>query len=83
MKAFVFFSVHEPMFDGIVRRLFTRRVLGSAGGFVWGLQQAEVVERAGRLYEPLIIFSRDVLPLAEGAPDIGYLQSCERRYGFS
>lgn len=83
MRAFVFFSVHEPMFDGIVRGLASRGIIASVGGFVWGEQQADVLRAGGHGYDPLVVFSRDVLPRVTGSPDLDYLREREQRYGFS
>ncbi|MEM7437188.1 MAG: hypothetical protein AAF436_18680 [Myxococcota bacterium] len=81
MRGFIFFSVHERMFDAIARDLVARGVVDGFGGFLWGVDQLPMID-AGQ-YEPLLVFSRDIRPTLDRPPDLDVLRAKERRYGVS
>lgn len=84
MKAYIFFSVHEELFHRMAVEL---RPLGmnSFSGFVWGTQIRDAIVGKGITYDPLVVFSRDLLPKAnDGAkPDLEWLAKRERELGVS
>jgi len=81
MKAYIFFSVHVPVFDGILQRLLSRGLVTGASGFVWGRDQADQLKGSSFRYDPPIIFTRDVLGASNNSPDLEYLQRCEKEFG--
>ena len=84
MKAYIFFSVHEELFHRVAVRLSARGVL-SHSGFVWGEQQLRTIEGQGVHYDPMIVFTRDLLPKCDdgAAPNIAWLEQRERDLGVS
>jgi hypothetical protein len=84
MKAFINFSVHEELFHRVAEHLQTRGVTAWSG-FVWGEQQAKTVSNRGIAYDPLIIFTRDLLPKIDDGqpPDLDWLARRERELGIS
>jgi len=84
MKAYIFLSVHEELFHRVADRL---RVFGVTefSGFAWGRQQANAIANRGLTYDPMVIFTRDLLPLANDGspPDIAWLERRERELGIS
>jgi len=83
-KAYIFFSVHEELFHRMAERLGERGV-DSFAGFVWGRQQARALEDRGINYDPLVVFSRDLLPrCSDGkSADLTWLEQRERELGVS
>lgn len=83
MKAFIFFSIHEELFHRIALRLGERGI--AASGFVWGRQQLRALSDRGVDYDPMVVFTRDLLPLCDdgGPPDTGWLEQRERELGVS
>ncbi len=81
MRGYIFFSVHERMFDAVARGLTEAGTVDGFSGFLWGVDQLPLIDRTA--YEPLIVFSRDVYPQLEGKPDVGALRAKERQYGIS
>lgn len=83
MKGYVFFSVHEALFHPVAQRLRAHGI--ALGGFVWGKQQARAIAGGGGAYDPLVVFTRDLLPRAnDGAPaDLAWLARRERELGVS
>jgi len=84
MKSYIFFSVHEELFHEVARGLGASGV-ETHSGFVWGEQQARALQNRGVTYDPLVVFTRDVLPLCDdGQPaDVGWLQRREQELGIS
>ena len=84
MKAYCFFSIHEETFHRIAQHL-ARRGVTSFSGFVWGEQQARMLAGRGIDYEPLVVFTRDLLPRCNdgAAPDLAWLERRERELGVS
>jgi hypothetical protein len=83
-RIYTFFSVHERLFLPVHRILRDRYGVESFAGTVWGADQASFLDQGDIRYDPLVIFTRDVLERDEGAvPDIELLQDRERRYGVS
>jgi hypothetical protein len=80
MHAFIFFSVYERLFDPIARELMRRYGVERFSGFCWGRDQQAFLEQSEIKYEPLHVFSRDILPHVPAAPDLDYLTRCESRY---
>jgi hypothetical protein len=84
MRVHVFFSVHEPMFHAIVRELMADGIVSELSGFVWGEQQVDTLLKAGAPHsDPLIVFSRDVLPQIKPRPNHAWLRQREQLYGES
>lgn len=84
MKAYIFFSVHELLFHRMAQHLMSFGV-DQFSGFVWGTQQAAAIADQGVAYDPLVVFSRDLLPQADdGKPaDLEWLARRERALGIS
>ncbi len=84
MKSYIFFSVHEKLFHEVAAGLRASGV-DTHSGFVWGEQQARTILDRGVTYEPLIVFTRDLLPLCDDGqqPDVEWLERRERELGVS
>lgn len=84
MRAYIFFSVHEHLFHKIAEQLLPLGVT-QFSGFVWGVQQEHAIQNRGVSYDPLVVFSRDLLPFADDAapPDLEWLARRERELGVS
>jgi len=83
-SAYIFFSVHEPLFHAIAKELKNRYGIKKFSGFVWGKDQKRFLEKQDVIYEPLYVFSRDILPKIKiGKPDFVYLKECEEKYEIS
>ena len=81
-RVYTFFSVHERLFLPIHRSLRDRYGVEAFGGTVWGRDQASFLAQGDIDYDPLIIFTQDVLaPSKDATPDIDFLQEREERYG--
>ena len=63
MKSYIFFSVHEELFTRIEGRLANLGV-DQHTGFVWSDHQRRYLEQSGTPYDPVVVFTRDLLPLA-------------------
>lgn len=83
MRFYIFFSVHERLFHPLMRQMRERYGANKFGGFVWGEDQADFLKSTDITYDPLHVFSRDILSPLEGAPpaNLEYLRERERRYG--
>lgn len=81
MKAYIFFSVHVPLFDGILQRLRSRSLVTHASGFVWGHDQADQLIDSSFPYDDAIVFTRDILPASSDSPNPEYLRWCEKEFG--
>lgn len=84
MKAYCFFSVYERLFREVAEQLRDYGVR-ELSGFVWGEQQAKAITGRGVEYQPLVVFTRDLLPqIRDGQPpDIAWLERREREIGVS
>ena len=81
-RIYTFFSVHERLFLPVHRLLRDRYGVGAFAGTVWGHDQASFLEQSEIDYDPLVVFTRDVLgPSAGTVPDIDFLRDREERYG--
>jgi hypothetical protein len=81
-RVYTFFSVHERLFQPVHRRVRERYGVQAFGGTVWGQDQASFLAEGDIDYDPLVVFTRDVLDPSEGAaPDIDFLRERETRYG--
>lgn len=81
-RVYTFFSVHERLFVPMHRLLRDRYGVEAFGGTVWGQDQSSFLSAGDIDYDPLIIFTRDVLEPSEGAtPDVDFLREREERYG--
>lgn len=81
-RVYTFFSVHERLFLPVHRVLRDRYAVDAFAGTVWGQDQAAFLEQSEIRYDPMVIFTRDVLEQAADAePDVEFLQDRERRYG--
>jgi hypothetical protein len=84
MKAYIFFSVHEELFRRIAEGLGAFGV-SEFSGFVWGHNQEAAISGHGVTFDPLLIFTRDILLQADdGRPaDVEWLAQRERELGIS
>ena len=84
MKAYIFHSVHEELFHQIAEHLKTRGV-DAWSGFVWGQHQKKAIENRGIAYDPLVVFTRDMLPKCDDdqPADLDWLAKRERELGVS
>jgi len=84
MKAYIFFSVHEELFWRVAELLRSRGV-DSFSGFVWGDQQRKAIAGHGIDYNPLIVFTRDLLPAYNDGkrPDLDWIRRREQELGIS
>jgi len=85
MHAHVFFSVHERVFHLMMRHLRDHYGVRKFSGMVWGRDQEEFLSKQDIVYEPLQVFTRDVLDQIseDDTPDLNYLRECEETYGVS
>jgi len=85
MHAHVFFSVHERVFHPMMRHLRDHYGVRKFSGMVWGRDQQEFLSKQDIAYEPLHVFTRDILEQisATETPNLSYLRDCEERYGVS
>jgi hypothetical protein len=84
MKAYVFLSVHEELFHRVAV-LLRRRGVDQFCGFAWGKQQVDTISGRGIDYDPLLVFTRDLLPGFEDGtpPDVAWLERREAELGVS
>jgi hypothetical protein len=81
-RIYTFFSVHERLFLPVHRVLRDRYGVDAFGGTVWGQDQSSFLATGDIEYDPLVIFTRDVLDPSENiTPDIDFLREREERYG--
>jgi hypothetical protein len=84
MKAYIFFSVHERLFRRVAAELRAEHGVPEFCGFVWGEDQARYLSRHDIAYDPLVVFTRDVVPRAKSQrARIDELRARERRSGVS
>lgn len=83
-KAYIFFSVHEDLFHRMAEGLRDRGVTEFCG-FAWGLHQEQTLAARGVTYDPLVVYSRDLLPACDDGtpPDLAWLEQRERELGVS
>lgn len=83
MKAYCFFSVHEFLFRQVAERIQPLGV--ELSGFVWAKHQEDAIKGRGATYDPLLVFTRDILPKCDdGQPaDMAWLARRERELGIS
>jgi hypothetical protein len=76
--------VHEQLYHRVCERLRDYGV-SSFSGFVWGHGQEQALAGRAITYDPLLVFTRDLLPqLSDGnPPDVAYLERRERELGVS
>lgn len=84
MKAYVYFSVHEELFQRVAERLAPHGV-DSFSGFTWSRHQAKAIAGCGVTIDPMVVFTRDLLPGADDGkpPDLAWLEQRERELGIS
>jgi hypothetical protein len=84
MRAYVFFSVHEALFQPMAEQLAARGV-NAWSGFVWSRHQAKAITGHGIQWDPLLVFTRDLLPSCDDGrePDLDWLRQRERDLGVS
>lgn len=84
MKAYIFFSVHEKLFDAVAAELDARWGVSEFSGFVWGAHQRQWLSSRPRRYSPLHVFSETLLQSAKtGRADLKLLSEREAEYGIS
>jgi hypothetical protein len=76
-RVFIWFSVHERFFDGVAARLQKNYGVNHWAGFCWGEDQERLLSQEVH-YDPLIVFTRDILPHATGPVDVEYLRAMAR-----
>ncbi len=83
MRFYLFFSVHERLFHPLMQEMRDRYGATEFSGFVWGEDQESFLRATDIHYEPLHVFSRDVLAGLDRAPppDLDALRARERQYG--
>ncbi len=83
MRFYLFFSVHERLFHPLMQEMRDRYGATEFGGFVWGEDQESFLRATDIRYDPLHVFSRDVLEGLDGAPrpNMDALRMREQRYG--
>jgi hypothetical protein len=83
MRFYLFFSVHERLFHPLMQEMRDRYGATKFGGFVWGEDQQSFLRSSDIRYDPLHVFSRDILAGLDDAPppDVEALRKRERRYG--
>lgn len=79
-KAYVFFSVHERLFHPVAQGL-REHGIEQLAGFVWSKHQAQYLADGG--YDPLVVFTRDLLPKCDEPPDVAWLERREAELGVS
>jgi len=83
-RVYTFFSVHERLFLPVHRLLRDRYGIDAFAGTVWGQDQASFLAEGDIDYDPLLVFTRDILEPSHGAtPDLDFLRKREERYGVS
>jgi hypothetical protein len=84
VKAFIFFSVHEALFHPVAQNLSDRGVR-EWSGFVWSREQEKRITGQGLTYDPLLVFTKDLLPQVNDGqpPDLAWLANRERELGVS
>ncbi len=83
-RVYTFFSVHERLFLPVHRLLRDRYQVDAFAGTVWGHDQGSFLADGDIDYDPLVVFTRDVLEPSQGAaPDLDFLRKREERYGVS
>lgn len=82
MKLYFQFSVHEPLFQEVAKRLRDDHGIKSLGGFVWGQDQADFLRRSGFDWWRLDVFTDWLSELPGWRLDVDYLAAAEKRYGF-
>jgi hypothetical protein len=84
MKAYIFFSVHEALFHPVAQILSARGVRDWCG-FVWSREQQKRITGQGLTYDPLLVFTKDLLPHCNDGkpPDLAWLAQRERELGIS
>jgi hypothetical protein len=84
MNAYIFFSVHERLFHPMAQALAARGVR-QWSGFVWSQHQQKEISDGSIAYEPLLVFTRDLLPQCNDGrdPDLAWLAKRERELGVS
>ena len=83
-RVYTFFSVHERLFLPVHRMLRDRYGVDAFAGTVWGHDQASFLADGDIDYDPLLVFTRDVLePSQDAVPDLDFLRNREERYGIS
>ncbi len=81
-RLYTFFSVHEQLFQPVHRLLRDSYGVDAFAGTVWGQDQASFLAEGDVHYDPLVVFTRDVLESAKGTePDLDFLRVREERYG--
>jgi hypothetical protein len=84
MKTYIFFSVHDELFHRVAEVMRARGITAFSG-FAWGKQQEEALRGRGIEYDPLVVFTRDMLPKIDDGqpPDLDWLAQRERDLGVS
>lgn len=81
---YIFFSIHERLFDGVASELVQTGGARSFSGFCWGLDQLDFLESTETPYRSIDVFTRDFLPKVDPAKvDWAYLAGREAEYGCS
>jgi hypothetical protein len=84
MNAYIFLSVHEELFRRMAQRLVLRGVT-SFSGFAWSEQQRRAISGHGIDFDPLLVYTRDLLPACNDGqpPDLSWIRKREHELGIS
>lgn len=82
LKIHVFLSVHELLFGAMARHLSDGGTDVKWSGFAWGTDQLPELEGTGARFEPVTVFTRDVLSQLDDTPaDTEFLSAREKQFG--
>jgi hypothetical protein len=82
-RVYTFFSVHERLFQPVHRLLRDDYGVQAFAGMVWGRDQAAFLEGTDVDYDPLVVFTRDVLGFDDTELNVEFLREREERSGIS
>ncbi|MEP6651751.1 MAG: hypothetical protein ABJA82_00240 [Myxococcales bacterium] len=82
MKVYFQFSVHEPLFHQVAKRLREDHGIRDLGGFAWGQDQADFLKGTGFPWWRLDVFTDWLAAMPGWRVDMGYLAAAEEKYGF-
>lgn len=81
MKLYIFFSVHEKLFERVAAELRDRHGVEALGGFVWGKDQADLLRNSPVPWWRLDTFTEWLQELPTHQLDLSDLERLEGRYG--
>jgi hypothetical protein len=81
MKLYIYFSVHEKLFERVAFELRNRHGLETVGGFVWGKDQEDLLRASPVPWWRLDTFTDWLKSLPGHRLDMDFLRQAESRYG--